>query len=102
MKKWTAAEIRELRWRLGWSQAELARRLGCRQQTVSEWETNAYEPQNAYSKLLDLLFENVETNSIAMVRQPMAEVVMKQVGYTQVNGDQIAEKYALEFDLQID
>lgn len=56
---WTGEKIKELRLRLGWSQAEFARRLGCRQQTVSEWETNIYQPQNAYSQLLDRFFDEL-------------------------------------------
>ncbi len=41
------AWIRELRERSGLSQAAFARRLGVRQQTVSEWETGRYEPRGA-------------------------------------------------------
>ena len=39
--------IRDLRRRSGLSQAAFARRLGVRQQTVSEWETGRYEPRGA-------------------------------------------------------
>ncbi len=39
--------IRELRRRSGLSQAAFARRLGVRQQTVSEWETGRYAPRGA-------------------------------------------------------
>jgi DNA-binding transcriptional regulator YiaG len=62
MKTWTAISIKDLRDKLSWSQSEIARRLGCRQQTISEWERGLYEPHNAYSKLLDMLAEQVEFN----------------------------------------
>ncbi len=109
MNKWTSAEIRQLRLRLGWSQAELARHLGCRQQTVSEWETDSYVPQNAYSKLLDLLHEHSQVHSDQVSRRPVAEAVMKQVGFSQITGDEISERMTDEsmfapakFDPQLD
>jgi transcriptional regulator with XRE-family HTH domain len=102
MKKWTAAEIRHLRLRLGWSQAELARRLGCRQQTVSEWETDSYVPQNAYSKLLDLLHDHLQVHSDQISRRPVAEVLMKVENASQITGDEITEHLAMDFDPQVD
>jgi DNA-binding transcriptional regulator YiaG len=39
------------------SQAELAERLGVRQQTISEWETGVYQPKRAMSRLLTLVAE---------------------------------------------
>jgi transcriptional regulator with XRE-family HTH domain len=109
MNKWNSAEIRQLRLRLGWSQAELARHLGCRQQTVSEWETDAYVPQNAYSKLLDLLKEHSQVHSDQVRRRPVAEVMMKEVGFSQITGDEITERMSDDdiqspnkFDPQLD
>lgn len=67
---WTGEKIKELRLRLGWSQAEFARRLGCRQQTVSEWETNIYQPQNAYSQLLDRFFDQLLNDENAKTADP--------------------------------
>ncbi len=54
---WTAEGVAALRARLGLSQAELARRLGMRQQTVSEWETGRYVPRGASATLLGMLAE---------------------------------------------
>jgi len=34
----TAAELLELRKRFGWSQAEAAKRLGCSQRSIANWE----------------------------------------------------------------
>ena len=53
---WNAATIRQSRKSRGLTQAELAASLGCRQQTISEWELGMYEPKNAYQKLLSLFF----------------------------------------------
>ena len=53
--EWDARTIRALRAYLGWSQSALARDLGIRQQTVSEWETGMYKPRGASVTLLSLL-----------------------------------------------
>jgi DNA-binding transcriptional regulator YiaG len=39
------------------SQQAFAAELGVRQQTVSEWETGAYEPRGASLRLLDIVAE---------------------------------------------
>ena len=51
--------VKELRRRSGLSQAAFARRLGVRQQTVSEWETGRYAPRGASLVVLRLLEEEV-------------------------------------------
>lgn len=56
-KKWDAASIKKARNTMNLTQVELAERLGCRQQTVSEWELGKYLPKNAYRKLLTMFFE---------------------------------------------
>lgn len=53
---WNAETIRQSRKARSLTQAELAEALGCRQQTISEWELGMYEPKNAYQKLLSLFF----------------------------------------------
>ncbi len=53
---WNAETIRQSRKTRSLTQAELAEALGCRQQTISEWELGMYEPKNAYQKLLSLFF----------------------------------------------
>jgi transcriptional regulator with XRE-family HTH domain len=55
--EWDAAEVRRLREHLGATQAELAERLGTRQQTVSEWETGASRPRRMARRLLSLVAE---------------------------------------------
>lgn len=54
---WSAESIAELRRQLALSQAEFARRLGVRQQTVSEWETGRYAPRGASARMLSVLAE---------------------------------------------
>lgn len=52
---WDKQRVLRLRQNLGLTQGELAETLGCRQQTVSEWELGLYAPANAYGKLLSNL-----------------------------------------------
>src|SRR3989344_5927203 len=66
-----AESIRRARKARGLTQAELAEGLGCRQQTISEWELGMYGPKNAYQKLLTMFFgsapvvaENVPSQSV--------------------------------------
>ncbi|MDA1010016.1 MAG: helix-turn-helix domain-containing protein [Chloroflexi bacterium] len=54
---WDAGSVRALRDRLGITQAELAERVGTRQQTVSEWETGASRPRRMSQRLLSIVAE---------------------------------------------
>jgi len=54
---WDARRVRALRRHLGLTQDDLARELGTRQQTISEWETDQYRPRGTSSRLLSLIAE---------------------------------------------
>jgi DNA-binding transcriptional regulator YiaG len=54
---WNAKRVRALREQLGLTQQEMAEELNVRQQTVSEWETGAYQPRGASEKLLSMVAE---------------------------------------------
>jgi DNA-binding XRE family transcriptional regulator len=56
---WTGGQVKTLREFAGWSQQELADRLGMRQQTISEWETGKYHPRRSTSVLLEFIAERV-------------------------------------------
>lgn len=55
--QWNGELIRALRLHMGLSQADMAKTLGVRQQTVSEWEKGVYTPTRASSKHLTLVAE---------------------------------------------
>jgi DNA-binding transcriptional regulator YiaG len=57
---WTGESIRAERKKYGLNQEQLSRLLGCRQQTVSEWEVGRYAPKNAYQRLIAQVFENLQ------------------------------------------
>jgi DNA-binding transcriptional regulator YiaG len=54
---WNGESIKSLRAYMGFSQSELAEKLGVRQQTISEWETGMYQPKRSLSKLLTIVAE---------------------------------------------
>jgi DNA-binding transcriptional regulator YiaG len=54
---WNSGMVKALRQHMGVSQGELAKELGVRQQTVSEWEKEVYAPSRATSKHLGLVAE---------------------------------------------
>lgn len=56
-EEWPPEEVQRLRARLGLSQAQLAARIGTRQQTISEWETGARAPRRMSRRLLQLVAE---------------------------------------------
>ena len=52
---WDGVHVRALRRHLGLTQAEMAARLGTRQQTISEWEKDMYRPRGASVTLLSIV-----------------------------------------------
>ena len=54
---WLPEDVQRLRASLGLSQAELAERVGTRQQTISEWETGTRAPRRMSRRLLHLVAE---------------------------------------------
>ena len=58
--QWDSECIRALRRHLGLTQIEMAEKLGTRQQTISEWETNMYRPRGASATLLSIIAEQAK------------------------------------------
>ena len=82
---WTPEEIRQLRYRLGWSQAEMARCLKLEPQLMSSMEAGrALVPVDLKSTLL-LILNQAESNSERIQRSPLAEVIMKAEGLSQIH-----------------
>ncbi len=59
-RRWSAGGVKAFRRHLGLSQERLARELGTRQQTISEWETGVYAPSGISSTLLSILAERAD------------------------------------------
>lgn len=54
---WNRQKIMELRRHLGVTQCEMAKSLGTRQQTISEWELGTYRPRGMSVTLLNYIAE---------------------------------------------
>ena len=52
---WNSSTIKSLRVYADMSQTDLAKRVGVRQQTISEWETETYRPRGASVKMLNMI-----------------------------------------------
>ena len=54
---WDGHRVRALRYHLCLTQQEMAQELGTRQQTISEWEREVYQPKGASRTLLTIVAE---------------------------------------------
>lgn len=54
---WQPRRVKALRRHLRLSQQGLAREMGTRQQTVSEWETGRYRPRGISARMLTIIAE---------------------------------------------
>ena len=58
--RWNGKQIQALRRHLSLTQNEMAERLGTRQQTISEWETEMYRPRGTSATLLTMVAEQAK------------------------------------------
>ena len=54
---WDGQKIQALRKHLRMTQTALSKKLGTRQQTISEWETGMYQPRGTSATLLTMVAE---------------------------------------------
>ena len=74
---WSPPAIRALREYMNLTQREMADELEVRQQTISEWETNAHTPHRSMQKTLSMIAERVEfkyEDSLNLATQGEAEI----------------------------
>ncbi len=88
---WTADEFRQLRYRLGWSRAELARNLGCEIAQILEWESVGLAPGDSRCNRLLLLLQRAEMIAENVQRRPVAEVLMKDRGLAQIHENEVID-----------
>jgi transcriptional regulator with XRE-family HTH domain len=87
---WTADEIRQLRHRLGWSQAEMARHLNLGLATVAAWESGLEPPLEEQCGRLRRIFHLAETNAERIQRRPIADAMMRTRGLSQIHDLEVA------------
>ncbi|RYZ72868.1 MAG: XRE family transcriptional regulator [Proteobacteria bacterium] len=80
----TAEEMKQLRYRLGYSQAEMARCLNLQLANISGFETGRESvPAELKSRVLQI-FNLAEDNAERAHRRPIAEVMMRDLGLCQI------------------
>lgn len=87
---WDCQQIRGLRLRLGWSAAELGRRLGCSAELVLRWESSEETPDAEVFNQLSFLVAYVEQNALRLTQIPLAEIVMERDHLAQITNDMVA------------
>ena len=91
-------EFRQLRLRLGWSLAEMARRMGCHQSIILKWESNHLTPDpevvRHYESLLALVDEQAERTR----QMPIAESLLKDEHLSQCSEDDVVQWETLNLD----
>ena len=81
--------VKSLRLRLGWTQSDLSRRLGCKTTEVSRWEMGLGIPNAEQSGTLELLSGQAESCALETQSSPRAEIFCerKHIGQISISED---------------
>jgi transcriptional regulator with XRE-family HTH domain len=88
---WTATDLKTLRYRLGWSQAEMARSLKVDLTLVTEWEAGRAVPQKECLSQLIGIMHQAESNAERVQCRPLAEAMMRDLGLCQIHNMAVLE-----------
>lgn len=87
--EWNAIELRQLRCRMGWSRAELARRMGCQVTEVMDWEAGRVRPKSEQANNLVHFLNQANSIADSIQRRPVAEFLMTDRGWEQIHESQV-------------
>lgn len=96
---WNGTKLRELRLRIGWSQAEMARQLGCDIELVRDWEFDDPEIPFGHSLSLSVIYSTVESNSELSGQRALSQAVMKNLGVCQIGSHDLSLEIEKQNDL---
>jgi transcriptional regulator with XRE-family HTH domain len=77
-------DIKLLRQRLGWSVAEMARRMGCAAELVFQWERGKQSPDSEILNQMQYLENYLTSYSERIAQTPLAEKVMSESSLSQL------------------
>ncbi len=83
--------VKSLRLRLGWTQSDLSRRLGCKVSEISQWETGLAVPSSNHAGTLQLLFSQAEACALDTQAAPRAEIFCDRKDLGQINWSGLPE-----------
>lgn len=69
----------------------MARRLNLELSTISQWEAGLVPPQEEHRNVLVRIFHQAEANAEKTQRRPVAEVIMKARGLSQIHDLDVIE-----------
>lgn len=92
----TSGELRQLRCRMGWCQAEMARRLECDVDLVGKYESGEVELLEPHRRVLSLLFHQAENESMRVHRRPVAEILMRDRKISQIHDMDVQASWSRE------
>jgi ribosome-binding protein aMBF1 (putative translation factor) len=75
---WDSDKIKSLRLRLGWSSADLARRLSCESVIVTSWEQGVVAPNENQEEELNLLLKQADSSADEVSSQVLAEIFLEE------------------------
>ncbi|MCB0407963.1 MAG: helix-turn-helix transcriptional regulator [Bdellovibrionales bacterium] len=81
----THRDFKKIRLRLGWTIAEMARRMGCHQELVIQWESNQQTPDVEMIQQYETIQFYLEEQSEFVRHQPVAESMLKGEHLQQVS-----------------
>jgi transcriptional regulator with XRE-family HTH domain len=87
----TADELRKLRRRLGYTQAEMARRVNTSLETVSAWESGSLALADEFRNALLRIYQQAENAADQVARRPIAEILMKDRGLSQIHDADVVD-----------
>jgi DNA-binding transcriptional regulator YiaG len=86
--------VREIRYRFGWSRAEMARTMNCDIAQITAWEMGHVTPTAAALAQLIMFYAQVEANSQRVQRRPVADLIMDASGLDQIEDSQVVATLA--------
>jgi len=87
--KFAASEIRQLRYRMGWTQSEMARTVGCKIELIAAWEQGSAQPGGEQQTTLIRFMQQAESNSEKIQRGPAAEDLMARRNLSQIHDSEV-------------
>lgn len=86
---WNKTQARELRLRLGWTQADLARRLHVEVQEITEWELGQKNPDNGLLADIEFLLKQADLCSEEVQKAPLIETELEANHLNQLHSDEV-------------
>lgn len=89
--EFTAKQIKELRLRLGWTQADMGRRMSCSSEIVAAWENGLSVPDIDCIRQMQYLQMTADNLSDQTAQRPLVDSFLLNQELDQISGEQWQE-----------